>query len=142
MAVEGRFAHKSRKARLSFAVFCCLAKEIRLRTTAMTEPGDAPTCPLCSRPIPAEARQSVHHLVPKLKGGAKGPTVLLHEICHRAIQENFTESQLARDYASIEALKAHPAILKFVRWVSKKDPTFHAPTLGPGKRPGRRSKRK
>ena len=28
-----------------------------------------PVCPLCDRPIPAEVKQSRHHLVPKLKGG-------------------------------------------------------------------------
>ncbi|VVT19858.1 conserved hypothetical protein [Roseovarius sp. EC-SD190] len=33
------------------------------------------------RPIPPEARQSLHHLVPKLKGGKGGPVVRLHQIC-------------------------------------------------------------
>jgi len=40
-----------------------------------------PICPLCLRPIPPEARQSLHHLVPKLKGGKGGPVVRLHQIC-------------------------------------------------------------
>ena len=62
-------------------------------------------CPLCERPLPRHARQSVHHLIPKLKGGAKGPTVRLHEICHRTIHKNLTETQLARTYNTIEALR-------------------------------------
>ncbi|MEM8772543.1 MAG: HNH endonuclease [Pseudomonadota bacterium] len=90
-----------------------------------------PICPLCDRPIPAHARQSVHHLTPKLKGGKNGPTVRLHEICHRTIHATFTEADLARQYNSIDALRAHPAIEKFAKWIAKKDPAFHAPNRGP-----------
>lgn len=43
---------------------------------------DDPVCPLCDRPIPPEAKASLHHLVPRLRGGKGGPTVLLHRICH------------------------------------------------------------
>ena len=95
-----------------------------------------PLCPLCERPIPRHAKQSVHHLVPKLKGGAGGPVVRLHEICHRTIHAHLTESELARDFNSIETLRAHPAIAAFVKWVARKDPAFHAPTRG--RRRGRR----
>lgn len=45
-------------------------------------------CPLYRPPIPPHAGQSVRHPVPKLKGGAKGPTVRLHEICRRTISAN------------------------------------------------------
>ena len=97
---------------------------------------DAPQCPLCERPIPPHARQSVHHLTPRLKGGKNGPTVRLHEICHRTIHATFTETELARRFNTIEALRAHPAIAKFVAWVARKDPAFHARNAGP--RRGRR----
>jgi len=90
-------------------------------------PGD-PVCPLCGRPIPPEARQSVHHLVPKLKGGRHGPTVLLHQICHDEIHASLTEAELARDYATPEALRVHPRLARFVRWVAGKPPAFHART--------------
>ena len=93
-------------------------------------------CPLCERPLPRHARQSVHHLIPKLKGGAKGPTVRLHEIRHRTIHKNLTETELARTYNTIEALRAQPDIAAFIAWVARKDPTFHAPTRG-AKRKGR-----
>lgn len=89
-----------------------------------------PLCPLCGRPIPPHAKQSVHHLIPKLKGGKGGPTVLLHEICHKTIHAHLTETELARDYATIEKLRAHRAIADFIRWVANKDPAFHAPTRG------------
>lgn len=93
-----------------------------------------PICPLCERPIPAHARQSRHHLVPRLKGGKDGPTVRLHEICHRTIHETFTEQELARHYATIAKLRDHPAIARFVAWVARKDPAFHARGAGSRRR--------
>ena len=97
---------------------------------------DDPICPICGRPIPPEAKQSLHHLVPKLKGGRNGPTVLLHQICHNTIHATLSETELARRFDTPEKLRAHPEIAKFAAWVATKPPTFHARTAG-----GRRKKR-
>ncbi|MEM6374876.1 MAG: HNH endonuclease [Pseudomonadota bacterium] len=94
-----------------------------------------PICPLCQRPIPPEVRQSHHHLIPKLKGGKGGPTVLLHQICHNEIHATLTEAELARDYTRIDALRAHPRLAKFIRWIAKRPPGFISRTPG-----GRRKK--
>lgn len=91
-----------------------------------------PICPLCCRPIPADVRQSQHHLVPKLKGGKGGPTVLLHQICHNEIHATLTEAELARDFTTVEELRAHPRLAKFIKWVARRPPGFHSKT--PGKR--------
>jgi hypothetical protein len=93
-----------------------------------------PICPLCERPIPAGARASLHHLVPRLKGGRNGPTVRLHHICHNAIHAAIGEAELARRYASVEALRAHPEIARFIDWVRTRPPGFHARTAGPRRR--------
>ena len=52
----------------------------------------------------------------------------VHPICHRAIHANFANAELARIGEDRETLLAHPAIAKFVAWVSDKPPDFHAPT--------------
>ena len=96
----------------------------------MTDTDADPICPLCDRPIPSHARQSLHHLIPRLRGGKGGPTVRLHQICHTTIHATLTETQLARDYADIDALRAHPQIARFIAWVRERPPEFHARTAG------------
>lgn len=86
---------------------------------------DDPICPLCSRPIP-DGAGSLHHLVPKSEGGRE--TVLLHRICHNKAHALIPERELARIYSTIEALKAHPGIARFLTWVSRRPPAFHART--------------
>ena len=83
-----------------------------------------PLCPLCLRPIPPGVPQSLHHLIPKLKGGKGGPTVLVHHICHKEIHATLSEADLARHYNTPEALRAHPRLAAFARWVAKRPPGF------------------
>lgn len=82
-------------------------------------------CPLCGREIPRD-QASRHHLTPKLKGGKHGPIAVLHAICHGKIHSVLSESQLAREYDTIEKLLTHPEIAKFVRWVAKRPPDYRS----------------
>lgn len=83
-----------------------------------------PICPLCGRPIPHGVPQSRHHLVPRLKGGKGGETVLLHHICHKEIHASLSEADLAQSYNTIAALRTHPRLARFIRWVAKRPPDF------------------
>ena len=74
-------------------------------------------CPLCDRVIPPTQRDA-QHLVPKSKGGRH--TEYMHRICHRQIHALFTETELAKQLNSVEALLAHPGIQRFVAWVKTK----------------------
>lgn len=74
-------------------------------------------CQLCMRPIPKTQRDA-HHLIPKSRGGVE--TVILHRLCHRQVHAILTESQLANNHSTIEALRAHPEIAKFIEWITNK----------------------
>ena len=89
-----------------------------------------PICALCGRPIPRDVPQSRHHLVPKLRGGKGGETVLLHQICHKEIHATLSETELARSCNTPEALRAHPHLAKFAAWVAKRPPGFNARSTG------------
>lgn len=88
---------------------------------------DAETCWLCARPLGRKGEW--HHPVPKSRGGRE--TVPLHPICHRALHANFTNAELARVGAEVEALKQNAAIATFLRWIEGKPPDFHARTASP-----------
>lgn len=116
----------------------------RSRTPPFEAPGPAaepPLCPLCERPIPPGARSSLHHLTPKLKGGARGETVRLHQICHSAIHARYSEAEIARRLADVESLRADPKIARFVAWLRTKPDDFHAATrMTRGRRIARRQR--
>jgi hypothetical protein len=85
----------------------------------------AVTCPLCERAIPV-AQRDEHHLVPKCKGGRQ--TQFLHRVCHRQVHALLTETELARQYATVEALLQHPELQTFIAWVKSKPDDFFVRT--------------
>jgi len=85
-------------------------------------------CWLCERPLGTTVEW--HHPVPKSRGGRE--TVPLHTICHRTLHVRFTNAELARSGADVEALRGDAEIERFLRWIARKPPDFHAPTRNPG----------
>lgn len=75
-------------------------------------------CPLCGRMLIPGPTVDEHHLVPKSKGGTA--KTLIHKICHQKIHSLLSETTLAREYFTWEALKAHPELEKFIEWVQKR----------------------
>jgi hypothetical protein len=57
------------------------------------------------------------------------------QICHNEIHATLTETELAREYNSIDALRAHPRLARFIAWVGKRPADFHS------RSPGARRKR-
>ena len=82
-------------------------------------------CPICDRPIP-ESQKDAHHLIPKSKGGKV--TEYLHRICHKQIHAIFTETELAQQYHHAQALRDHPEMQKFIRWIKGKPNFFYEKT--------------
>jgi len=67
-----------------------------------------------------------HHVVPKSRGGRV--TVRMHRICHHKLHSVFTAAELARIGEDFERLRAHPEVARFVAWVRRRPPHFHART--------------
>ncbi len=85
-------------------------------------------CGLCGRTV---QRLTRHHLIPKTRHKNKRNkktfdrreihrTVGLCSSCHRHIHTVLDNKDLEREYNTLEALRAHPDVGKFVEWVSKK----------------------
>lgn len=70
-----------------------------------------------------------HHFLPRAEGGRVATPV--HRICHRKLHALWTERELAQLYQTPDAIRAHPDIQLFVRWLHGKPPEFWAPTRAP-----------
>lgn len=81
-------------------------------------------CWLCARPLGRKVE--LHHPVPKSRGGRD--TVPLHPICHRTLHYTFDNKALAAIGANRSAIVGHPEIARFLGWIERKPPNFHAPT--------------
>ncbi len=73
-------------------------------------------CGLCAREV---AETSRHHLVPRVEGGRHGPTVELCQPCHSSVHRFLSNRELARQYATVEALRAAPELQTYLAWVKR-----------------------
>ena len=89
-------------------------------------------CPLCNRPLEPGTSTDEHHLIPKSQGGKA--KALVHRICHRKIHATFSERELAQDFNTWPALRLHPEIAAFLRWVANKPATFYDNSRRPARR--------
>ncbi|EGF31135.1 hypothetical protein IMCC9480_320 [Oxalobacteraceae bacterium IMCC9480] len=48
----------------------------------------------------------------------------LHRICHRQIHALFTETELARQFSTVEQLKQQDEMSRFLKWVKTKPNDF------------------
>lgn len=63
------------------------------------------------------------HVMP----GLKGETALIHAVCRGIIHRTLSKGELARGFATVEALLAHEGLRRFWDWVGKRP---HGSKLG------------
>lgn len=84
------------------------------------------TCALCQRDA---MRLTKHHLTPRTRHHNKrvrrettrkerNQTVPFCRPCHNQVHALLTEKQLEREYYSVERLREHPEVQKWIAWVS------------------------
>ncbi len=76
-------------------------------------------CQLCGRDV---EKCTKHHLIPKSQNSEKSELAYLCSVCHQMLNHLFSNKQLSSKLNSIEELKSHPKIRKFLKWVRKQDP--------------------
>ncbi|MDB5271139.1 MAG: restriction endonuclease [Hymenobacter sp.] len=84
--------------------------------SANSAPAAGPRCGLCEREVQATSR---HHLVPREEGGKHGPTVDLCQPCHSSVHRFLSNRALARQYASVEALRDAEELQTYLGWIRK-----------------------
>lgn len=80
-------------------------------------------CPICQRQMWKDVFVDRHHFYPKCLGGRD--TEWTHMVCHRKLHATFTEKELGKHYYTPELIRTHPEIVKFIEWISTKDPDFY-----------------
>ena len=85
------------------------------------------TCELCER---ENVETTGHHLIPRMRHNKKvkrETTSVERNIksplcrpCHDQMHALFTEKELEREYNTIEKLKAHPDVQKWLAWIKTK----------------------
>ena len=73
-------------------------------------------CALCQREVQHTSR---HHLVPREEGGRYGDTVDLCQPCHSSVHRFLTNRELARQYPTVEALRAAEPLQGYLSWIRK-----------------------
>lgn len=84
------------------------------------------TCVLCAR----ERRLTFHHLIPvtlhknrwfkrNFSREDMHRGIMVCRDCHDAIHRFIPNKELGRSFNTLEALKTHPDLMRFVKWVSR-----------------------
>ena len=76
-----------------------------------------PRCGLCERLVQETSR---HHLVPREEGGRYGEVVDLCQPCHSSVHRFLTNRELARQYATVAALRQAEELQGYLGWIKKK----------------------
>lgn len=78
-------------------------------------------CSLCGRHVPGHLI-TLHHLTPRQKGGKPEHRTPLCRPCHKQLHATFSNTELARLYDSLPALRQSPRLQEFLRWIRRQNP--------------------
>lgn len=94
-------------------------------------PSSEKHCELCGRAV---ERLERHHLIPRARHGSgynrrtfgrqevRERLAMFCRPCHKTVHAILDEKQLERQYNTLDVLRAHPEIARFIRWVRKQPP--------------------
>lgn len=66
------------------------------------------------------ASVSLHHLVPREKGGRYSETVPLCQPCHSTIHRTYSNRELALHFNTISLLQQAPGLQNYLSWIRKR----------------------
>jgi hypothetical protein len=73
-------------------------------------------CAICNRIVP-DVYTEKHHLIPDCEGGKEKVTVCID--CGDQIHQLFTEHELRDHFNTVELLKTHLKVQKWIQWIRK-----------------------
>lgn len=98
-------------------------------------------CALCGRDVPSQII-TLHHLKPRQKGGKAEDRTPLCRPCHQQVHAVFSNADLAKSYATIEALKGSEQMQGFLKWIQKQSPERNFRVVTSNAHPSRRRRRR
>jgi hypothetical protein len=72
---------------------------------------------------------TLHHLLPRQKGGKADVRVRLCRPCHKQIHATFGNNELARSYTTLQSLRHAPELSAFLKWIRKQKPDRNFRTI-------------
>jgi 5-methylcytosine-specific restriction enzyme A len=102
---------------------------------------DVVRCELCQRDVPRRLI-TLHHLKPRQKGGQAEHRAPLCKPCHKQLHATYSNTQLAKLYDNLEALRAAAELQPFLAWIRKQNPARNFATAISNQHPAARRKRR
>ena len=99
------------------------------------------TCGLCGRDVP-RGLITLHHLKPKQKGGRAEDRAPLCRPCHKQLHAVFSNTELAQQFSTLEALQQAEPLRPFLQWIRKQKSDRNFRTIESNDRPGRKRSRR
>ncbi|MDX1569478.1 MAG: hypothetical protein R3200_03270 [Xanthomonadales bacterium] len=93
-------------------------------------------CELCGRCVPDLTK---HHLIPRTRHSnrrnkrrfsrdeVRNRIAWLCPPCHANLHEQFSNKELEQELNTIDALRNHPVIRRFTRWIARRPPGTRVP---------------